>query len=138
MNLILTQNKTIELSDFEEIHSSKGDGSDLIFTGRVRNFSRGKNVTHIDYEIYPEMAVKELTKIADEASSANGISRVIVIHRYGRVFPGEISILILVSSPHRDESYTASRYIIDEIKKRVPIWKKEYYDDGSEWISDRS
>lgn len=138
MNLILTQKEAIKLNDFEEMYVSRGDGSDLIFTGRVRNFSRGKNVTHIDYEIYPEMAVKELTKIADEASSADKISRVIIIHRYGRVFPGETSILILVSSPHRDASYSASRYIIDEIKKRVPIWKKEFYDDGSEWISDRS
>jgi len=138
MNLILTQQEAINLNDFQGINSSTGDGSDLIFIGRVRNFSRGKNVTHIDYEIYPEMAVKELHKIADEASSENKISRVIINHRYGRVFPGEISIVILVSSPHRDASYTASRYIIDEIKKRVPIWKKEYYDDGSEWISDRN
>lgn len=138
MNLILTQKKEIRLNDFHEMNASTGDGSDLIFIGKVRDSSRGKKVTHIDYEIYPEMAVKELHKIADEASITNGISRVIITHRYGRVCPGEISILILVSSPHRDASYAASRYIIDEIKKRVPVWKKEYYDDGSEWISDRS
>ena len=138
MNLILTQKEVIEPGDFQGMYSSTGDGSDLIFIGRVRSNSRGKNVTHIDYEIYPEMALKELNRIADEATASNGISRVIITHRYGRVCPGEISILILVSSPHREGSYSASRYIIDEIKKRVPIWKKEYYDDGSEWISDRS
>jgi molybdopterin synthase catalytic subunit len=138
MKLILTQKEPIDLNQYYGMNSSKGDGSDLVFIGKVRNYSRGKNVTHIDYEIYPEMALKELNKIADEVFSLNQINRLIIIHRYQRVFPGEISILILVSSPHRDASYTASRYIIDEIKKRVPIWKKEYYDDGSEWISERS
>jgi molybdopterin synthase catalytic subunit len=84
------------------------------------------------------MAVKELNKIADEAASVHNLSRVIIVHRYGRVTVGESSILIVVSSPHRESSYTASRYIIDEIKKRVPIWKKEFYNDGSEWISNRN
>lgn len=138
MNLILTQKEEIRLSDFHEMYSSAGDGSDLIFVGKVRETSRDKKVTHIDYDIYPEMALKELHKIADEATLSNAVSSVIIIHRYGRVFCGEISILIIVSSPHREASYTASRYIIDEIKKRVPIWKKEFYDDGSAWISDRN
>lgn len=138
MKVILTQKEIIDLNAVLDTGASQGDGSDLIFLGRVRNNSRGKNVTHIDYEIYNEMAVKELNKIADEASANHEITRIIIIHRFGRVLLGETSILILVSSPHRDSSYSASRYIIDEIKKRVPIWKKEFYNDGSEWISDRS
>ncbi len=138
MKQVLTQKELINLNAVLETGVSHSDGSDLIFIGKVRNISRGKNVTHIDYDIYNEMALKEMHKIADEASVNHELNRIIIIHRYGRVTLGETSILILVSSPHRDSSYQASRYIIDEIKKRVPIWKKEFYDDGSEWISDRS
>jgi len=138
VKVVLTQKEKIDLNVLLDTGASNVDGSDLIFIGKVRNISRGKNVRHIDYEIYNEMALKELNRIADEASSNHEINRIIIIHRYGRVMLGEASIVILVSSPHRDSSYQASRYIIDEIKKRVPIWKKEFYDDGSEWISDRS
>jgi len=138
MKLVITRKEIIDMSEFLGSGSSNSDGSDLVFIGKVRDKSRGKKVTHIDYEIYPEMALREMNKIADEASANHELSRIIIIHRYGSVTLGEASILILVSSPHRDASYQASRYIIDEIKKRVPIWKKEFYDDGSEWISDRS
>ncbi len=138
MKLILTQKEKIDLNAVLENGASNSDGSDLIFIGKVRDVSRGKNVTHIDYEIYNEMALKELNRIADEAAERYQISRIVVVHRFGRVLLGESSIVIAVSSPHRDASYQASRYIIDEIKKRVPIWKKEFYEDGSEWISDRN
>ena len=138
MKLVLIQKELIDLDAILKSGTSNSDGSDLIFIGKVRDLSRGKTVTHIDYDIYNEMAVKELNKIADEAASEHELNRMIIIHRYGRVTLGETSIMILVSSPHRDSSYKASRYIIDEIKKRVPIWKKEFYTDGSEWISDRS
>jgi len=138
MKLVLTQKEVINLNTVLDNGASHSDGSDLIFLGKVRDISRGKKVTHIDYDIYNEMALRELNKIADEASANHELNRIIIIHRYGRVMLGETSIMILVSSPHRDSSYQASRYIIDEIKKRVPIWKNEFYDDGSEWISDRS
>ena len=138
MILILTQKEPVDINKFLNEGFSESDGSDLIFIGRVRDSSQNKKVLYIDYDIYSEMAVKELNKIANEAKSDHNLSRVIIIHRYGRVNAGEASILILVSSPHRDSSYTASRYIIDEIKKRVHIWKKEFYNDGSEWISDRN
>jgi molybdopterin synthase catalytic subunit len=135
MILILTQKDPININNFINEGLTNSDGSDLIFIGRVRNSSQNKKVLYIDYDIYSEMAVKELNKIANEAGSEHNLSRIIIIHRYGRVAVGESSILIIVSSPHRDSSYAASRDIIDEIKKRVPIWKKEFYDDGSEWIS---
>ncbi|MCL2154547.1 MAG: molybdenum cofactor biosynthesis protein MoaE [Leptospirales bacterium] len=138
MILILTQKDPININDLINEGLSSSDGSDLIFIGRVRDSSQNKKVLYIDYDIYSEMAVKELNKIADEAGAKHNLGRIIIIHRYGRVNAGESSILILVSSPHRDSSYAASRYIIDEIKKRVPIWKKEFYTDGSEWLSDRN
>jgi len=138
MKLILAQKDPININNFINEGITNSDGADLIFIGRVRDSSQNKKVLYIDYDIYSEMAIKELNKIADEAVSEHNLNRVIIIHRYGRVTAGESSILILVSSTHRDSSYSASRYIIDEIKKRVPIWKKEFYNDGSEWVSDRN
>jgi molybdopterin synthase catalytic subunit len=138
MKKVHIQQQELDTGRILEDSVNPGDGSDILFCGRVRNNSRGKNVLHIDYQVYPEMAVKEMNKIADEAIVRWELNRCVIVHRYGRVMPGEISIVILVSSPHREESYISSKYIIDEIKKRVPIWKKECYDDGSEWIGDRN
>ena len=138
MILISAQKDPIDINGFINEGISNSDGSDLIFIGKVRDSSQNKKVLYIDYDIYNGMAVKELNKIAEEAKSEHNLSRVIIIHRYGKVTVGELSILIIVSSPHRDSSYAASRYIIDEIKKRVPIWKNEFYSNGSEWISDQN
>ena len=138
MKKIYIQQEAIDPAMILESEVNPGDGSDILFCGRVRNNSRDKNVLYIDYQVYPEMAVKEMDKIADEAIVKWNLNRCVIVHRYGRVMPGESSIVILVSSPHREESYISSKYIIDEIKKRVPVWKKECYDDGSEWIGDRN
>ena len=138
MKDIYIQEEAIDIAAILDKGASASDGADIAFIGRVRNNSRDKNVTLIDYEIYPEMALSELNKIADEAVEKTNLNRCIIVHRYGKVFPGETSIVIVVSAPHRAQTYEGSRYIIDEIKKRVPIWKKEHYTDGSEWISDRS
>ncbi len=138
MKQIITQKDPVDLNELLNHGDSDGFGCDVIFSGKVRNKSRGKNVSHIDYEIYDDMAVSELNKIADESLIKWDLGRCIIVHRHGRILTGEISIIIIVSSPHREDSYIASRYVIDEIKKRVPIWKKEFYDDGSEWISNRN
>lgn len=138
MKNITTQREPINIEKLLENGESPSDGADLVFIGKVRDHSRGKTVLHIDYEIYDTMAIKELNRIADETLTNWKISRILIVHRYGRVNIGEPSIVIAVSSSHRDESYQGSRYIIDEIKKRVPIWKKEFYSDGSEWIGDRN
>lgn len=138
MKNIYVQQEALDPGAILESSVNPGDGSDILFCGRVRNNSRGKNVLYIDYQVYPEMAVKEMDKIADEAIAGWNLNRCVIVHRYGRVMPGESSIVILVSSPHREESYISSKYIIDEIKKRVPVWKKECYEDGSEWIGDRN
>lgn len=138
MKKIYIQQEALDPAAILESDVNPGDGSDILFCGRVRNNSRGRNVLYIDYQVYPEMAVREMDKIADEAVIKWNLNRCVIVHRYGRVMPGESSIVILVSSPHREESYVSSKYIIDEIKKRVPVWKKEYYDDGTEWIGDRN
>ncbi len=138
MKNIITQQEPIQIDRLLEQGESPSDGADVLFIGKVRNHSRGKEVLYIDYEIYDSMAIKELNRIADETLAKWKVSRILIIHRYGKVNIGEPSIVIAVSSPHRDESYQGSRYIIDEIKKRVPIWKKEFYSDGSEWIGNRN
>jgi len=133
MKLIRFQTEPIA-ADYSEIGSGK-DGALVTFIGRPRSDSNGKTVTHLEYEIYQEMAKKEAEKILDEALNRWDITDCLVIHRHGRVEIGETSILICISSPHRDEGFQACRFIIDAIKKTVPVWKKECYTDGSSWIS---
>ena len=133
MKIIRFQTEPIAV-DYSEIGSEK-DGALMTFIGRPRNHSNGKTVTHLEYEIYREMAEKEVEKILDETLKRWNVTGCLVIHRYGRVEIGETSILICVSSPHRDEGFQACRFIIDTIKKTVPVWKKECYTDGSSWVS---
>jgi molybdopterin synthase catalytic subunit len=113
------------------------DGAVIVFIGRARNRSNNREVRCLEYEVYPGMAGRELDKIAREACRRWGLGRCAIVHRTGRVAIGEASICIAVSSPHRDDAYQASRYIIDTIKKTVPIWKKEFFTDGSQWVSER-
>ncbi len=110
---------------------SDEDGAVLLFLGTVRNHAEGRDVTGILYEAYQEMAEKELAAIAEEAAVRAGTPRVAVIHRLGELAVGEPSVAIGVASPHRAEAYDASRFVIEEIKKRLPVWKKERFVDGS-------
>lgn len=112
------------------------DGAVLGFIGTVRNHSGGKKVRGLYYEAYDSMAQREIERIAGEASKRWSLTNCIVVHRTGGVEPGQASILIAVSSHHRNEGFEALRFIIDSIKKTVPIWKKELYADGSAWISE--
>lgn len=132
------QSEPIDPSKLIDDIADDGDGALLVFVGRARNRTGDKEVSCLDYEIYSGMAKKETDSIINEAVEKWGITSCIVVQRYGRVEIGEASIFIAVSSPHRDQSYQASRFIIDSIKKSVPVWKKENYPDGSCWISDRA
>jgi len=113
-----------------------GEGAAVLFVGRVRNATAGSAVTHLEYECYREMALAELTALASEAKSAHGAVAVSIVHRVGRLEIGDVAVAIAVSSAHRAEAYAASRWLIDTLKKRVPIWKKEWHDDGGVWASD--
>lgn len=111
------------------------DGAAILFLGMVRNHADERPVTGMTYEAYEEMATSVLHEIAEEAAQRIGSDRVAVVHRVGDLTIGEVSVAIAVSSPHRAESYDASRYVIEEIKKRLPVWKKEHYADGErEWV----
>lgn len=111
-------------------------GAQNYFLGVVRSKNFGKKVIAIHYDAEPKLAIRILSEISKEALEKWGNSlKVVVLHRTGELKVGDISVGIGVSSPHRDESYQASRYIIEQIKVRAPIWKKEIYEDGeTEWL----
>lgn len=114
------------------------DGALLLFLGVVRNHHQGRKVEGLVYEAYREMAEETLAVIAAEAGKRFGTDRVVVVHRVGVLRVGEVSTAIAVATPHREEGYGASRYIIEEIKKRLPVWKLEQYLDGdSGWVEGR-
>ena len=109
-------------------------GAIALFYGVVRNENLGRRVQYLEYDAYPEMAVKKMNEVADEVRAKFAISDMGVLHRIGRLEIGETSLLVAVSSPHRAEAFEACHYAVDRIKQIVPIWKKEVWEDGSEWI----
>lgn len=114
---------------------SDEDGAAILFLGVVRGHAEGRAVSGMRYDAYVEMAQPVLLSIAEEAAERLETDRVAVVHRVGELGIGDISVAIAVSSPHRAESFDASRYVIEEIKKRLPVWKREHYVDGSEaWV----
>ncbi len=114
------------------------DGASLLFLGVVRDHNDGRSVGGVRYDTYEEMAAEVLSEIVGEAARSAGTDRIAAVHRIGELEVGEVSVAIAVSSPHRAEAYDASRYIIEEIKKRLPVWKKERYSDGAEeWVEGR-
>ena len=111
-----------------------GAGAICTFTGIVRDNSRGKPVTEMDYEAYGEMALAEMRKIGDEIAERWPAARVAMAHRTGRLQIGDASVVVTVSCPHRGEAIAACRWGIDRLKESVPIWKKEHAADGTYWI----
>ena len=111
------------------------DGAAVLFVGTVRDHADGRSVRGMRYDAYDAMARQVLMEIAREAAERTGSHRVAVVHRTGELAIGEPSVAIAVSHPHRAEAFEASRYVIEEIKKRLPVWKKEHYTDGEEeWV----
>lgn len=109
------------------------DGAVVVFDGIVRNNTRGRRTLHLDYEAYEEMALKQMNGLAEQARERFGVRQVTIVHRLGRLEIGETSVLIVVASAHRGAAFDASRWVIDTLKKTVPIWKKETFVDGAVW-----
>jgi MoaE-MoaD fusion protein len=109
-------------------------GATVTLDGYVRQFTRGRETLYLVYEAYDEMAIKEMRRIADQARSDFEISHVAIVHRLGKLEIGETSVVISVASPHRRAAFAACEWLIRELKRTVPIWKKEVYADGEEWI----
>jgi molybdopterin synthase catalytic subunit len=114
--------------------AAPSDGALCLFVGIVRDNNGGRAVSHLEYEAYEEMALLEMQAIEREARGRWRLGDVRVVHRLGRLSIGEPSVAVSVVSAHRAEAFEACRYAIDTLKKTVPIWKKEFYADGSAWI----
>jgi molybdopterin synthase catalytic subunit len=111
-------------------------GGYAAFEGWVRDCNDGRSVLRLEYEVFPPLAVREGERILAEARQRFGVERARCAHRVGALTVGELAVWVGVSAPHRGEAFDACRYIIDEVKHRVPIWKKEYYQDGdSGWVN---
>jgi MoaE-MoaD fusion protein len=109
------------------------DGAAVVFEGIVRNQTRGRRTLYLDYEAYEEMALQEMESLATQALARFQIRDVALVHRLGRLEIGETSVLIVVASAHRAAAFDACRWLIDTLKRTVPIWKKEYFEDGAVW-----
>jgi molybdopterin synthase catalytic subunit len=114
---------------------SPAHGASILFVGTVRDVNDGKSVQGMDYTAYVAMAEREMGAIAGEAAERFPGSFVVIVHRIGELAIGDASVAVATSNAHRDAAYAASRYAIEQLKARVPIWKREHYTDGSrEWI----
>jgi molybdopterin synthase catalytic subunit len=132
--LVKLQEGAIDAAELISSVSSESDGAVTLFLGQVRNNNRDMAVLYLEYQAYEEMAIPEMTRILEEATSRFALSAVALVHRTGRVQVGETSVGVAVASAHRAEAMEGCRFIIDSLKKSVPIWKKEFYEGGSFWV----
>lgn len=115
--------------------AARHNGAQLLFLGVVREQHQGRKVLRIDYEAYEGMALKQLQKIAQEIALEFQLEDVLVVHRLGRHEIGDASLCVVVGSPHRAKAFEAARVLVDRLKRDVPIWKREYFADGTvEWV----
>jgi molybdopterin synthase catalytic subunit len=124
----------IEVQPIIDAIQKPEDGALVIFEGVVRNNANEKNVRFLEYEAYEPMALKKIEEIGSQAKKDFDIRDIAIVHRLGHMEIGECSIVIVVASAHRSPAFDACRYSIDTIKQIVPIWKKEFYEDGEVWI----
>jgi molybdopterin synthase catalytic subunit len=130
--------KAIDLQELVEFVTDPEAGAIVTFIGTTRNNNEGRKVIALDYEAYPEMAEKELARLGEEAQKRWKIQRMAIVHRIGPVQITEPSVIIAVSAAHRHDAFEACRFAIEEIKKSVPIWKKEVFEGGEIWIGTQS
>ena len=125
--------KPIDVAALQDEIKSTSDGAVCVFDGIVRDNTRGRETLHLDYEAYEEMALTQMQELAQQAVAKFGVRDVTLVHRLGRLMVGETSVLIVVASTHRGPAFEACRWLIDTLKKQVPIWKKEQFVDGAVW-----
>ena len=132
--LIRVTDEVLRPDDSVAAVQTRASGAVTVFLGVVRDNNLGRNVGHLEYDAYPAMAERVMREIAEEAKARFGLEDCAVLHRTGRLEIGETSLLVAVASGHRAESFDAGHWLVDEIKKRVPVWKKEVWEDGEAWI----
>lgn len=132
MQVAITRDR-IDATALTEATRAGADGAVCAFDGIVRDNTRGRRTLHLDYEAYEEMALEQMRGLAAQAVEKFGVRDVALVHRLGRLLVGETSVLVVVASAHRGAAFDACRWLIDTLKKTVPIWKKEQFEDGAVW-----
>ena len=128
--------RSLQVEECCQLAASAATGGTAIFVGTVRNQTKGKSVTHLEFEASVPMAIKEMQKIAQTAQDRWHAEHIVIHHRVGRLEIGETAVIIVVATPHRKAAFEACAYCIDTLKETVPIWKKEYYTNGdSGWVN---
>jgi molybdopterin synthase catalytic subunit len=130
---------TQEPLDIAALHQEvedAGAGCTLAFVGTVRNNKQGRNVLRIQYESYESMAERVLWRIAEEAASRWPLRKLVILHRTGLLEIGDASVAIVVSTAHRAEGFDILRFVIETLKRDVPVWKKEHFEDGEVWVQE--
>ena len=131
---VTVTDKPLDIAGLYGLVGGPRAGAIVVFTGHVRDHSPGKEgVTHLDYEAFEERVENSVRSIADEVAERWPILRIAVLHRTGRCEVGDSTVAVAVSSAHRVDAFEAARYLIDELKARAPIWKKEHWPGGAEW-----
>lgn len=131
--LVALVREPIDGAAIERNLKAGADGALCVFDGIVRDNSRGRQTLHLDYEAYEQMALQQMQLLRTEAIEHFGVREVAIVHRLGRLVVGETSVFIAVASAHRGAAFDACRWVIDTLKKTVPIWKKEQFVDGAAW-----
>ncbi len=137
MNQISLSDQPLSIDDCYAAVQDPACGGICLFIGTIRNHNKGNTVTHLDFESYAPMALREMQRIADETQAKHGLQTVCLHHRVGKLAIGDIAVIIAVSSHHRVAAFAGCEEVIDELKKHVPIWKKEFLEDGSYWVNAR-
>lgn len=133
--MIELTNQSIDPTSVLQRVQSRRAGAVVLFLGTTREFTGERQTLSLDYECYPEMALKKLQELEDEARSRWPLCECAIVHRLGHLELGEASVAVAVSSPHRQDAFQAGQWLIDTLKQVVPIWKKENWSDGtSEWV----
>ncbi|MGG0464266.1 molybdenum cofactor biosynthesis protein MoaE [Priestia aryabhattai] len=130
-------NQPIAVDEIIKKVSGRDAGAITTFIGTVREFTKGKKTLSLEYQAYVPMAVKMLSQIGDEIQEKWPDALTAITHRIGKLDITEVAVVIAVSSPHRKTAYEANEYAIERIKQIVPIWKKEFWEDGTKWIGDQ-
>lgn len=126
----------LDISKYHSYTINASQGAVCMFTGHVREWTKGTRTVHLDYEAYKPMAEKKLAEIGEEIGERWPGVITTIAHRTGKLEISDIAVVIVTSAPHRADSYRANEYAIERIKETVPIWKKEIWEDGEEWVGD--
>ncbi len=135
MNKLIKIDSNVTVQEALDFVETPDCGGVVVFSGNVRNNTKGRKVNKLFFECYEPMALLEMEKIADDAVEKFALKKIAMLHIVGEKQPGEVVVVIAVAAPHRAAAFDACEYAIDTLKETVPIWKKEYFEDGEVWVA---